>query len=111
MIESSRRHGHFDPRYERSGPGSRPRVVTYVDGRGDDGLLPMEVWENEGGRALPAAELPESLDWAAFSACRFPDRRRHDLEAIVAYARYRAERDARDPQSVAAEHDRGRAAP
>src|SRR5205823_5976250 len=71
---------------------------------------PMEAWENEGGRAPTADELSESLDWAAFSAGRFPDRRRHDLEALVAYARYRAEADARDPQSVAAEHDRGSAA-
>jgi hypothetical protein len=102
MIESSRRHGHFDPRYERSRLGSRPRVFTHVEGRGDDGLLPMEVWENEGGRAPPADELSESLDWAAFSARRFPNRRRHDLDAIVAYAQYRAERDARDRQSVAA---------
>jgi hypothetical protein len=111
MIESSRRHGHFDPRYERSRLGSQPRAFTRGDGRGDDGLLPMEVWENEGGRAPPADEPSESLDWAVFSACRFPDRRRHDLETLVAYARYRAETDARDPQSVAAEHDRGRAAP
>src|SRR5437588_5803556 len=109
MIESSRRHGHSDPRYsprsdadhqgsDRNRPRSRCRVVTHVD----DGSLPVEVWENEGGPAPPADELSESLDWAAFSARRFPDRRRHDLEALVAYARYRAETDARDPQTAAA---------
>jgi hypothetical protein len=111
MIESPRRHGHSDPRYPpgsdaRNRPRSRRRDATNVD----DGSLPIEIWENEGGPAPTADELFESLDWAAFSASRFPDRGRHDLEALVAYARYRAETDARDPQSVAAEHDRGRAA-
>jgi hypothetical protein len=34
-------------------------------------------------------ELPPGLDWAAFSARRFPNGRRHDLEAIAAYFAYK----------------------
>jgi hypothetical protein len=32
---------------------------------------------------------PGGLDWQAFSAVYFPERRRHDLEALVAYGAYR----------------------
>jgi len=32
---------------------------------------------------------PGGLDWQAFGAAYFPERRRHDLEAIVAYGAYR----------------------
>ena len=32
------------------------------------------------------------LDWQAFSAACFPGRRRHDLEALTAYAAYRRSR-------------------
>ena len=59
MIRSSRRHGHFDPRY---GPFA-------------------EVSHN--GR-----EFPDRLEWPAFSRS-FPSRHRHDLEALEAYGRYR----------------------
>jgi hypothetical protein len=34
-------------------------------------------------------ELRTGLDWAAFSARRFPNGRRHDLEAIAAYFAYK----------------------
>jgi hypothetical protein len=34
-------------------------------------------------------ELPAGLDWAAFSARCFPGGRRHDLEAVAAYFRYK----------------------
>ncbi len=43
-------------------------------------------------RALAAAsreDIPEGLDWQAFTAAYFPGRRRHDLEALVAYGAYR----------------------
>ena len=36
-----------------------------------------------------SAHAPAGLDWQAFSAAYFPQRRRHDLGAIVAYAAYR----------------------
>lgn len=36
-----------------------------------------------------SAHAPAGLDWQAFSAAYFPSRRRHDLEALVAYGVYR----------------------
>lgn len=69
----------------------------HVEARAGDGLLPIEVWENEGGSAPRAGEPADSLEWAAFSTRRFPERRRHDLEAIVAYAQY-ARRRMREPR-------------
>jgi hypothetical protein len=65
MIESSRRHGHFDPR--RQSDSSRPSSAL-----------------------IPAAEgeAPAGLDWYAFSSRYFPGRRRHDLGAVKAYEAY-----------------------
>jgi hypothetical protein len=37
---------------------------------------------------LRAAEAAEALDWEAFSKRYFPGRRRHDMEALTAYATY-----------------------
>jgi hypothetical protein len=37
---------------------------------------------------LRAAEAAEALDWEAFSNSYFPGRRRHDMEALTAYATY-----------------------
>jgi hypothetical protein len=34
-------------------------------------------------------DAPAGLDWEAFSAAYFPERRRHDLEALAAYGTYR----------------------
>jgi hypothetical protein len=42
-------------------------------------------------RLAPAQEgedIPDGLDWDAFSTHYFPGRRRHDLEVISAYAAY-----------------------
>jgi hypothetical protein len=36
-----------------------------------------------------SAHAPAGLDWQAFSAAYFPERRRHDLEALLAYGAYR----------------------
>jgi hypothetical protein len=33
----------------------------------------------------------ETLDWVGFSACFFPERRRHDLAVLHAYELYRKE--------------------
>jgi ribosomal protein S19E (S16A) len=33
--------------------------------------------------------LPDGLDWHTFSAAYFPGRRRHDLQAVIAYGAYR----------------------
>ena len=35
---------------------------------------------------------PDGLDWQAFSARYFPDRRRHDLEVLTAYGAYKMPR-------------------
>ncbi len=37
----------------------------------------------------PSAHAPAGLAWEAFSPVYFPERRRHDLEALVAYGAYR----------------------
>jgi hypothetical protein len=37
---------------------------------------------------LRVAEAAEALDWEAFSKRYFPGRRRHDMEALTAYATY-----------------------
>lgn len=41
-----------------------------------------------------AARGPGGLDWLAFTAAYFPGRRRHDLEALTAYSRYKRSHDA-----------------
>jgi hypothetical protein len=67
-IEASRRHGPFDPRW------------------------PKRPFRVDGNRLTTAPsgleDVPEGLDWDAFSTCYFPGRRRHDLEAISAYDAY-----------------------
>ena len=37
----------------------------------------------------PSLAQAHPLDWQAFTARYFPERRRHDLEALTAYAAYR----------------------
>ena len=39
--------------------------------------------------AVRIQELPAGLDWRAFSARCFPDRRRHDPEVVAAYFAYK----------------------
>ena len=50
-----------------------------------------------------SAPLPDGLDWQRFSAAYFPGRRRHDLEALTAYAAYRRSHafDARSSDALA----------
>jgi len=46
------------------------------------------------------ADAPDGLDWQRFSARYFAGRRRHNLEALTAYGRYRTTSHARlAPQS------------
>ncbi len=59
------------------------------------------------------ADAPDGLDWQRFSARYFAGRRRHNLEALTAYGRYRTTSDARlapqgrepTPPSDARAHD------
>ena len=66
MVESSRRHGHFDGRY--------PALPKLVERR----WVP-ESADAEGGQ----------LDWSAFHRRFFPNRRRHDRAVLAAYQAYK----------------------
>jgi hypothetical protein len=66
MVESSRRHGHFDGRYP---------------------VLPKpaaRAW------AVPEGDKTDAdqLDWPAFLGQFFPNRHRHDRAALAAYEAY-----------------------
>jgi hypothetical protein len=68
VVEAPRRHGPFDTRWPCGRKNnSRARSAT---------------------RLLSPAEAAEALDWEAFSKRYFPGRRRHDTEALTAYASY-----------------------
>jgi hypothetical protein len=68
MIEPSRRHGHFDPRFS---------------------ILLARADRPTADATAGTGELPGELDWAAFSGRLFPGRRRHDFEVLKAYEAYR----------------------
>ncbi len=64
MVESSRRHGHFDGRYP---------VLPKPTAR---------AW------AVPDNTDADQLDWSAFLEQFFPNRHRHDGAALAAYEAY-----------------------
>lgn len=66
MVEPGRKHGPFDSRY----PVSVKQAATTWELQPDQGGL-------------------ERLDWSTFLARFFPNRRRHDFEALAAYESYR----------------------
>jgi hypothetical protein len=66
MVESSRKHGAFDPRYSPRPKFAPPNLDIQPD-----------------------RDASERLDWSAFSALFFPNRRRHDFRALAAYEAYR----------------------
>jgi hypothetical protein len=127
MVEPARRHGHFDPRFrlvvaagrlpkvtlvpavprsiDRKGDvhsfASRRLVLTSAGGRDD---ARVTDWENEGGThavepdlAVLGSQEPAGLDWYEFLADRFPGRRRHDLDALMAYEAYRSSTGSSQP--------------
>lgn len=66
MVESSRRHGHFDGRY--------PVLPKLVE----------RTWVPE------SADIDgDQLDWSAFLRRFFPNQRRHDRAALAAYQAYK----------------------
>ena len=67
MVEASRKHGPFDTRWPSACNDSAAAVPT---------------------APLRSEEAAEALDWEAFSNRYFPGRRRHDMEALTAYATY-----------------------
>jgi hypothetical protein len=95
MIESSRRHGHFDPRWRTNSLSARPGAIPAAR----DSCPSIESWENEGGRYSTTHEIAplSGLEWHAFSSRYFPERRRHDLQALKAYDAYRHRSQARGP--------------
>jgi hypothetical protein len=81
-VEASRRHGPFDSRWAKRPLRSAADRLTIA-------LTGLE-------------EVPDGLDWDAFSTRHFPGRRRHDLDAISAYDAYqhgRRWRESRRPKS------------
>jgi hypothetical protein len=66
MFESARKHGPFDERYPVRQKFPAPRWDLRLGGEGE-----------------------ERLEWSAFLARFFPNRRRHDFEALAAYEAYR----------------------
>ena len=90
MIESSRRHGHFDTRWNLDRErGLRAAAPAEVDG----GRASLRRWEDDGGRYPYDGRAPAELDWVAFLSRYFPRSLRHDLEALKAYEAYRSESD------------------
>ena len=68
VVEASRKHGPFDTRWPSARNDNAAAVST--------------------APPLRAEEAAEALDWEAFSNRYFPGRRRHDMEALTAYATY-----------------------
>jgi hypothetical protein len=73
VVEASRKHGPFDRRWPSARKDNSDAVST----------APL----------LSTAEAAEALDWEAFSNRYFPGRRRHDMEALTAYATYKQGRE------------------
>lgn len=94
MVEPSRRHGHFDPRWHSNGSSRPATLVNAVQ----DGRAAIQRWETEGGRYSTKIEtpIPAGLDWYEFCSSYFPGRHRHDLEALKAYEAYRSAVDSTD---------------
>jgi hypothetical protein len=90
-VEASRKHGPFDTRWPCVRKENSRALST----------APL----------LSAAEAAEALDWQAFSARYFPERRRHDSEARSAHMAYKQGREWRTPPArlrlVPSEHTAG----
>ncbi len=88
MVEASRKHGPFDPRWPCARKESSDAVAT----------APL----------LRAGEAAEALGWDAFFNRYFRGRRRHDSEARSAYVAYTQGREWRTAPArlslVAREH-------
>ena len=93
MIETSRRHGHYDARF--AVPSARRKSHLRLVPAGDDRVDSderIDAWEDEGGLSLAPRAVPAApqLDWAAFSDTFYRGRSRHDFDAVKAYEAYRA---------------------
>lgn len=81
MVESARKHGPFDERYPVRRKLPAPRWDLRLDGEGE-----------------------ERLEWSAFLARFFPNRRRHDFAALAAYEAYRNTLEQRTAQQRTTTH-------
>jgi hypothetical protein len=79
MVDASRKHGPFDTRWpcRRKAVSDRPQATPHS-----------------------GPDAAERLDWGSFSALHFAGRRRHDSEALSAYAAYKQGRDWQESPSV-----------
>jgi hypothetical protein len=97
MIETSRKHGPFDPRYPRP-LLDRPGIARSVDREA------LDAWEGEGGQVdFPPRSgghgnrphrshqlaLADGLSWDSFCALAYPGMKRHYFPAIAPWYRYR----------------------
>jgi hypothetical protein len=103
MIDPTRRHGHFDTRWQID-PAPVRASATFSAPASDDSPW-IQDWENEGGRSTarerPMEEAREgALGWSAFATRYFPGTRRHDFAAVSAYAAYLAHLGGRDPRAA-----------
>jgi len=108
MIDPTRRHGHFDTRWQID-PAPVQASAAFSAAPSNDSRW-IQDWENEGGRSTGCERSIEEtrgrqragvLDWAAFRTRYFPRTRRHDFVAVRAYAAYLAHRGGRDPRAAA----------
>jgi hypothetical protein len=88
VVEASQKHGPFDTRWPSARKDRAGAASTAA--------------------TLRAEEAAEALDWEAFSNRYFPGRRRHNIEAVTAYATYTRGREWRTTparlKAVATEH-------
>jgi hypothetical protein len=73
VVEASRKHGPFDTRWPFARQQRSDTVRTAAP--------------------LRTADAAEVLEWDAFSNRYFPGRRRHNMEALTAYATYKQGRE------------------
>jgi len=73
VVDAPRKHGSFDTRWPCVGKDSEVAVPA--------------------AGALRPEEAAEGLDWELFSNRYFPGRRRHNMEALTAYAAYKQGRE------------------
>lgn len=79
---------------------AEPRRHTGFAGAGGfDAERTRLVTERAVSAVASSADAPDGLDWQTFTAVYFPGRRRHDLEAITAYAVYRRSHNVDDRPS------------
>ncbi len=65
------------------------RKAAVLSEWGEDGGFWAGETPQRSAEGASRRDVPDGLDWAAFSSRSFPDRGRHDLKALKAYEAYR----------------------